>query len=764
MMSRLKFTGSLFLLGIGMAVGYSLLAPNVHAFAIYGSNIVQTGNWDGSGFQTGWSMPAGMTGPGDFTDYINSLLHNTSTYGIAGSDYNKYGAAFLVEQMMHGQSNQPANAALVSAALADYGTWASAVYAYSAAGRINWSLPHTFPSGVIDTLHVCNNGTFCNDRAVYFDNNYKGGGRDAHVFNYYTTSKSESATLIVFTNPNGTTFEIRRECGNIMGSAQPLQVGWTLSGATGMSPGAVYPGQQVTFSNSVTNNGPAPASFYWEVRYCWDSCPGGYSWGYGVQNSGNVGGMGAGGTMYAPNWFYVPPDNSHNKLCVWIAYSNASGPGTGASQSGRQCVDILPLQSICGPMTIAPTPTGPKDTYTLSSSVQVTGGVNGANLVNNASNYYVHVSGPGVNVNNNDVNPVTVGSAGANGTLSTAYAPGPTNNVGTYTVTWGITGPLAPVNCGPITFNVAYTPYFTVKGGDIAAGPGFGNGSCAEVTANIESWNQNTGNVPNYFGGGSVFGALATGSITNFVSGLGLAGAPAGQVGHGLSFANANNGQANNPPNYGGGFGAGSVACVKDYYGTKAGSGATTIGGPIMSLSSGTHIVTPDGTGTVTIGNGAHTPITVAPGTTETLYVQGNVYIESNIVYSNYTLSTVPRFNLYVQGSIYIDPNVTELHGVYIAQQSGVYKGDIITCAASPAAINEPYSVCSKKQLLVVGAMAAQGHMRLTRTYGNLEAVSGNGTPAAPSEIFQYSPELWLNAPPLTNLPIKTYTSLPPVL
>ncbi|HSX06144.1 MAG TPA: hypothetical protein VLG92_00300 [Candidatus Saccharimonadia bacterium] len=310
--------------------------------------------------------------------------------------------------------------------------------------------------------------------------------------------------------------------------------------------------------------------------------------------------------------------------------------------------------------------------------------------------------------------------------------------------------------------SVPYRPYFTVLGGDISAGPGFGNGSCTEGAAAIESWNDNTSSVPNYFGGSSVYGALATGSITNFVSGLGLSGAPGAQSGRGLSFANANNGQPNSPPNYGGGFGAGSVPCIKDYYGTKAGSGATTINGPITAAKFNTlatnhsYIVTPDATGTVTLG-----AIAVAPGAIVTLYVQGNAYINGNIVYSNYTLDTVPRFNLYVQGSIYINPNVTELHGAYIAQQSGSYKGDIITCAANPADISESYNTC-KKQLLVVGSMAAEGHIRLTRTYGNLEPAPG--IPAAPAEIFQYSPELWLAAPPLTNLPIKTYTSLPPVL
>jgi len=312
---------------------------------------------------------------------------------------------------------------------------------------------------------------------------------------------------------------------------------------------------------------------------------------------------------------------------------------------------------------------------------------------------------------------------------------------------------------------VSFRPYFQVLGGDIAAGPGFGNGSCVQSAANIESWNEN--GTPAYAGGGSVFGALATGAITNFVSGLGLSGAPGSQLGHGLSFGNASNGQSNSPPNYGGGFGTGSVPCVADYYGTKT-SSATAVASPITaanfgSLNNPSYSVTPVG-GTVTLGDSTHTAITVPAGKTITLYVQGNVYIDSNILYATYALGTVPRFNLYVQGSIYIDPNVTELHGVYMAQQSSASKGgDIVTCAADPADVSEPYATC-KKQLLVVGAMAAQGHLLLTRTYGNPEAVPANGTPAAPAEIFQYSPELWLNAPPLTSLPVKTYTSLPPVL
>jgi hypothetical protein len=322
--------------------------------------------------------------------------------------------------------------------------------------------------------------------------------------------------------------------------------------------------------------------------------------------------------------------------------------------------------------------------------------------------------------------------------------------------------------------DVAYSPYFSVVAGDIAAGPGFGNGSCSETSANIESWNNNATDAPNYFGGGSELGALATGDITNFVSGLGLVGNASPPVpasflappnsGHSLSFANSNNGEANAPNNYGGN--AGTLTCVDDYFGTEDAANPTVqpsvITNGLMNTLNGVYSSDPDpALGYVTLGNAGHTPISITAGKQITLYVSGDVYIESNIVYSYNTLD-IPRFNLYVSGNIYIDPAVTELHGVYIAQKSGSEPGDITTCA-TPTSTSEPYATCTKK-LLVVGSMAAEGNLRLSRTHGNLSAVGATGVPAEPAEVFEYSPEMWMSAPALTSLNVKSYTSLPPVL
>lgn len=358
------------------------------------------------------------------------------------------------------------------------------------------------------------------------------------------------------------------------------------------------------------------------------------------------------------------------------------------------------------------------------------------------------------------------------------------DQAGTYDVKWSYFGK----NCGPGSgVKVGYAPYFNTVGGDISAGPGFGNGSCTENSADIKSWNDNTTITPHFFGAGSQVAAWATGNISNFVSGLGLSTNATPPVvsgfalppsnGYGLSFANTVN---NANPNYGGQFGSNSLNCMPDYYATSSTTSPTDTGqwhlnqGNFFNSSSGPFKATPGGVSNeVELGEGAADPaksITIPAGHTITLYVKGNVYIDSNIVYAPYTLTTVPRFNLYVSGNIYINPNVTELHGVYIAQKNGASGGIITTCASSVTTTKETYGTCAKYPLNVIGAMAAEGQLRLDRTLGNLIAdpsaagVPGGSVPAAPAEDFQYTPELWLNTPSGSNTKLKAYTSLPPIL
>jgi len=317
---------------------------------------------------------------------------------------------------------------------------------------------------------------------------------------------------------------------------------------------------------------------------------------------------------------------------------------------------------------------------------------------------------------------------------------------GTYQVSWSYYG--ASSGCND-SGDAGYAPYFRVQGGDIAAGPGFGTG-CSASSADITGLN--TGETA-YAGAGSEIGAWATGTLTNFVSGLGLGGGAPTQSGSGLSFANTSGVGGGT---YGGNFTTAGLPCVTNYYaGATGGSwpGWSGVGG------AGTHNFSVN-TAMLTLSGG----MTLQPDTTVNLYVKGNVYIKDDITYASYTLGHTPRFNLYVSGNIYIDPNVSELHGLYVAQTGAPGSGDIDTCAAvagSTITKSLPYGRC-KKDLAVDGSVMAQGKLILTRTFGNLVAVPG--APGTPAESFTYGPELWLTGKGNGSLDTQAYTSLPPVL
>jgi hypothetical protein len=366
--------------------------------------------------------------------------------------------------------------------------------------------------------------------------------------------------------------------------------------------------------------------------------------------------------------------------------------------------------------------------------------------------FAVTVSGPGVvKTYNPDDDPLSGGTIYSAASQKMSFTP---PSAGTYTIAWTYYGKACST-----TADAAYAPFFSVQGGDIMAGARFGGSGACPAAADIKATNLGTAGTPNYFGAGSEAGAWATGTLTNFVSGLGLGGGATSQAGSGLSFANT---VGTGGTNYGGQYGTCSLPDVADYMSQAIGGawpGWGSVGG------AGTHNYS--ASGLLTLSG----PANLQPGTTVNLYVNGNVYIKSDILYASYPFGYAPRFNLYVAGNIYIDPAVQELHGVYVAQTSGGAGGNIDTCATVSGGVVttvQSYATCKQKPLQVVGSVAAQGKLQLTRTLGNIVPVAAfGGQPAAaavPAETFQYSPELWMSAKSNTTLDTQAYTSLPPVL
>jgi hypothetical protein len=348
-------------------------------------------------------------------------------------------------------------------------------------------------------------------------------------------------------------------------------------------------------------------------------------------------------------------------------------------------------------------------------------------------------------------------SGSGNTITSTGITFTPTKG-GTYNLSYSLSGYVIKT-CGA-TGDAAYSPYFSVTGGDVVAGAGFGNGTCTEnATADIKG---RSTNAPLYSGAGAEQAAWSTGTISNFVSGMGLGGGAATNSGFGLSFANV--GGANTAtPNYGGSFdlgiaaGTNSLPCTPNYFASATGSNAgnnysvngiaansgvvnllTTVGGPFMF-------------------NGG----VLQPGNTVNLYYEGDVLITGDLTYGAYTLNDIPRFSLHVKGNIYIAPGVHDLYGVYTAQKSATGGGHIITCANNVGDVTIDTSACNS-QLRFHGSVASEDTMTLTRTFGNI--VAAPSVTADPAEVFDYPPELWLSAPGTVNASVQSYTSLPPVL
>ena len=361
----------------------------------------------------------------------------------------------------------------------------------------------------------------------------------------------------------------------------------------------------------------------------------------------------------------------------------------------------------------------------------------------------------------------------------------------TYTLTWTMDGSdiPAPQTCST-SAQFAYQPFFTVAGGDIAAGPGFGQGCTSGTATNIEGENTDTLAGNSYYGAGSQLGALATGNIvlfdtdtTNIYNGSSTSQASDGSPGgrpSGLAFGNT----SASGTDYGGKYNRASW-CTPDYEGSApAPTSATVItsanANTLSSLTAGTYVYDV-ARGTVlpalTLKNGVH--LTLLLSTTS----GGSVYLSGPITYNSYTgLANIPSFQLLVSGGdIYIDANVNTLDGFYDAQPyTGNKWGVIYTCSQNNAGIftglngtddANAYNDCNH-QLAVYGSVAAY-QVELGRTAGNLiktSVVSDN-----PAEQFIYSPELWLanlgtpNNTCSTDLALpgctyQSYTSLPPVL
>jgi hypothetical protein len=386
------------------------------------------------------------------------------------------------------------------------------------------------------------------------------------------------------------------------------------------------------------------------------------------------------------------------------------------------------------------------------------------------------VSIPATGYTNNNASPIAVTATTLSFTTSTLRAP---PVAGEYAVNWQLYDG-STAEGPPCTgyLKVSNLPYFSVYGADVSAGGDFNN--CSTTGGLIGGWYDNQ---TAKAGASTLFAAMASGNIYGFASGQGVTSGPPG---NGLSMANP--GITGNAP--GADFGGQYVTAhclynpIVPTSNTTLSNATESVGGSIVN---GAYNIT--GTN-VTLNGG-----TVAVKNNTALYVQGNVYISSNVIYGTDAGGTwsiangssdIPSFMLVVTGgNIYINPGVTELDGVYVAKASNGKGGTIYTCGQnnfSPEAANNLYANCNH-QLTVYGSFVAD-QVNLMRTYGTLENATANENPESgttkncsngttnavcAAEVFNYSSELYLSnlattPPDNGSTTYNAITSLPPVL
>lgn len=327
---------------------------------------------------------------------------------------------------------------------------------------------------------------------------------------------------------------------------------------------------------------------------------------------------------------------------------------------------------------------------------------------------------------------------------------------------------------GPTCDNIVNRPYLRAYGADVVAGSAFEGDSCnPSPTDNIRT---HTSIRNNKSGSGTQLAGIAMGTIEGFNT-ASLRNSPP-QAKDGLSFGN-------DPPP--GGY-EGEPICFTDFYGdTQADEGdkknVVSVGdltprshpGYDQTLYDGDLVL--NGTG-VTPFNGK-----------KIIYVNGNVRITGDISYAGFSDPTdAPSFMLVARGNIYIGNNVKRLDGLYVAQQKSDNTGGTIFTCAKPGEF-EGYedgsstifdncggpqgegTVPGNKQLTVNGAFIAHGvkfhrvHKSVRDSRSNIQETPGV---TQSSEIFNFSPEIYLSPPPFVSgtgvPPTQYYTTLPPIL
>ena len=185
-----------------------------------------------SDFMRGWNVlipPSGLAlNATNATDFINEVENYLNEGDTGHYAWNSVGAAFIIDNMLgktggslcaSGSCTWIDGVKYAETHLTGPAGWEALVKGYESVGRINWSVSTFMPVGTIDSEHAClpSVGVTCATAA-----GRSTPGWDEHDVAFRRNNDASTSNLIVFHNPNGSVFKIRRDCGNVVGPIGPL--------------------------------------------------------------------------------------------------------------------------------------------------------------------------------------------------------------------------------------------------------------------------------------------------------------------------------------------------------------------------------------------------------------------------------------------------------------------------------------------------------------------------------------------------------------
>lgn len=672
-------------------------------------------------------IPSNVTNANAFISFMENELKN-------GSPRGQIGAAFIIQTMRGTSGGWSRNHPPTASELAD---WESRVRYAESQGWIQWSANFTYSGN------------------SYWQGN-RGGGPDPNDDAFYYQSGVRIS--IIFHDQNGVAYVIKRDCGNPLtnGYMPGLFMGWSGAGNTTVSAAQATPGQTVTFSHYVWDQGPTTALMYWGTfdsqtgAQLAQGGPSSYTPGNHVNVANDnftIPANAAAGTQYCRQvgWFWDSSSNS-----AW-------GKGTPV------CTTVIIPAKLKAAISASPPTVSGGDVLTFNPSISASNNaspVTGVTCSQTQTTYAPSGGATGSSsipcTDQSGSSSITIGTGASVALKQNTYTVPDTMPVGSkicQTIT--ITNPNNPAyyNNYPADTTsttcaiVAKSPYVQFLGGDVWAGGGFASvapacNTGAKLTGVTRAHALADGTTP---GSGVAYAAFALDKISNFGS-ASMALVTTTGTGDAWTFSNIN-------PNSLGFFGA-PQHCITDYSALYT-SAATLAGGSTVDVAAQGSGVWHT-TGNLTIHG------VMPDGSRQVYLVDGDVDIDANLTYKPTFagVSAIPSLIIVSKHNVHVFSAVTQVDGIVEVIGDGVTTGLFRTCWPEPAQATT--STCPTT-LTVNGAVLAGG-LDLFRTAG----AEGN-TPTLqkqPAEVFNLGSEVYindaLNSTSTTTLTTSNVRELPP--